>query len=187
MDITAHQLATTTSPLSKLTISPMSPTPNIEWRKIISDSLPSFLRKPLLIALLLAAVAPLRALYTLVEQAIHEDRYRLDHNGQVCNLLGMLEEQYPSALGIHYRIEDITPLGRVVDTFSGVRRGSPVAHPNRSLKVLRTFTGSTNVDRSGFRVYVPRDVYNTRLSDVMWLVEQYKLPTRRAVFLPTDN
>ena len=165
----------------------MSPTPNIEWRKIISDSLPSFLRKPLLIALLLAATAPLRTLYALVERAIYEDRYRLEHNGQVCSLLGMLEDKYPSSRGLHYRIEDITPSGRVVDTFSGVRRGSPVAHPNRSLKVLRTFTGSTNVDRSVFRVYVPRDVYNTRLSDVMWLVEQYKLPTRRAVFLPTDN
>ena len=165
----------------------MSPTPNIYWQKIISDALPSFLRKPLLIALLLAATAPLRTLYALVERAIHEDRYRLEHNGQVCSLLGMLEEKYPSSRGLHYRIEDITPSGRVVDTFSAVRRGYPVAHPNSSPKLLRTFTGSTNVDRSGFRVYVPRDVYNTRLSDVMWLVEQYKLPTRRAVFLPTDN
>ena len=99
----------------------------------------------------------------------------------------MLEEKYPSSRGLHYRIEDITPSGHVVDTFSAVRRGYPVAHPNRSPKVLRAFTGSTNVDRSGFRVYVPRDVYNTRLSDVMWLVEQYKLPTRRPVFIPTDN
>nr|DAN71398.1 MAG TPA: hypothetical protein [Bacteriophage sp.] len=165
----------------------MSPTPNIDWRKIISDVLPSFLQRPLLIALLLAATAPLRTLYALVERAIHEDRYRLDHNGQVCSLLGMLEEKYPSSRGIHYRIEDIVPSGHFVDTFSGVRSGSPVAHPNRSPKVLRAFTGSTNVDRSGFRVYVPRDVYNTRLSDVMWLVEQYKLPTRRPVFIPTDN
>nr|DAK37321.1 MAG TPA: hypothetical protein [Caudoviricetes sp.] len=165
----------------------MNPTPNIDWRKIISDALPSFLRKPMLIALLLAATAPLRALYALVERAIHEDRYRLAHNGQVCSLLGVLEEKYHSSRGIHYRIEDIVPSGHIVDTFSGVRRGSPVAHPNRSPKALHTFTESTNVDRSGFRVYVPRDVYNTRLSDVMWLVEQYKLPTRRAVFLPTDN
>lgn len=164
-------------------------TAKIDWRAVITDALPSFLRNPLIIALLLAASAPLRVVYERFLELAEADRYHLEHNGQVCLLLGLLEDRYPSALGIRYRIEDITPTGRVVDTFSQRRPRVPVAHPasSSSPKALDTYRETDNSDTTGFRVYVPRDIYDSQLSAVQYLVEQYKLPTRRAVFLPTDH
>ena len=108
----------------------------IDWRKIVSDALPSFLRKPLIISLLLASIAPLIWLYHRFFQARLRDFYKLQHNGQVCSLLGVLEEQYPSSLGLHYRIEDVKRRGTVIYTHSEKRTNVPVAYPEGNRKVL---------------------------------------------------
>ncbi len=160
---------------------------NVDWRELITRALPSFLRQPLIIALLMAATAPIRSLYDRFVEMRDEDRYRLEHNGQVCHLLGLLEDRYPSTQGIRYRIEDVLPSGRVVDTFSAKRPAVPIASPNASEKVLDTIREGYTADRSSFRVYVPRDVYNKHLREVIYLVDQYKLLTRSAIFLPTDR
>ena len=166
----------------------MSHTPRsrIDWAKVITDALPSFLRKQIIISILLAVSAPLRSLYERFWSSSEEDRYHLGHNGQVCHLLGLLEDRYPSKLGIRYRIEDIRPSGRVVDTFSVKRPRVPIALPKSSPKILDTARETSAPDTLGFRVYVPRDVYNANLQDVQYLIDKYRLPTRRATILPTD-
>ena len=179
----------------------MNPTPTdrIDWRALITTALPSFLRCSLVIALLLAVTAPLRSLYDRFLLLRDADRYHVQHNGQVCHLLGILEDKdyramlrtlvedkYPSAQGIHYRIEDVLPSGRVVDTFPEKLPNVPIAKPNASQGVLDTIQEGFP-DRSSFRVFVPRDVYDTHLREVSFLVERYKLLTRTPIFLPTDR
>ena len=159
----------------------MNPTPTdrIDWRALIESALPSFLRRSLIIALLLAVTAPLRSLYDRFLLLRDADRYHVRHNGQVCHLL-------PSSQGIHYRIEDVLPTGSVVDTFPEQRPNVPIAKPNASQGVLDTIQEGIP-DRTSFRVFIPRDVYDKNLREVSFLVEQYKLLTRRPIFLPTDR
>ena len=166
----------------------MNPTPTdrIDWRALITDALPSFLRCSLIIALLLAVTTPLRSLYDRFLLLRDADRYHVQHNGQVCHLLGILEDKYPSAQGIHYRIEDVLPSGSVVDTFPEKRPNVPIAKPNATHGVLDTIQEGFP-DRSSFRVFVPRDVYDIHLREVSFLVERYKLLTRTPIFLPTDR
>ena len=155
----------------------------IEWRKVVSDALPSFLRKPLILAFLLAALAPLIALYEVFLASRIRDRYKLQHNGQVCHLLGALEKQYPSALGLHYRIEDVRNAGQVIYTHSESKKGVPIARREQTdPKLLITAQELKVVETSKFIVFVPRDVYDTHLTEVKWLVEQYKLPTKHPIY-----
>lgn len=155
----------------------------IDWRKVVSDALPSFLRKPLIIALLLSSLAPLIWLYHRFLEGRLRDFYKLQHNGQVCSLLGVLEEQYPSALGLHYRIEDVKRRGTVIYTHSETRTNVPVAYPEGNRKVLITGSENHGTDPSSFVVYVPQDIYDTKLSEVQWLVDQYRLPTKHPIYI----
>lgn len=159
---------------------------DINWLQVLSDALPTFLRKPLILAILLAVASPLRTLYYRFLKGADSDIHHLQHNGQVCHILGMLEERYPSALGLRYRIEDIIQAGRIVDTFSEQRPRVPIAHAER-FRVLDVIQEGDAPDTTAFRVFVPRDVYDKHLSDVRYLVDKYKLPTRRAFFLPTEK
>ena len=46
-------------------------------------------------------------------------------------------------------------------------------------------TGSENhgTDPSSFVVYVPQDIYDTKLSEVQWLVDQYRLPAKHPIYI----
>mgnify|MGYP000845007348 FL=1 len=155
----------------------------VPWEEIFRNALPSFLREPIILALLQASSAPLQSLHSRARKELDHNRYRIKHNGQVCSLLGMLEEQYPSSLGIHYRIEDLTPTGRVpyAVTESAVGTPVPIALPSSATSLVtrseREGAGSTS-----FLVCVPRDVFDTKLSEVQWLIDRYKLPTKHPLY-----
>nr|DAK01835.1 MAG TPA: hypothetical protein [Caudoviricetes sp.] len=156
---------------------------SINWHKVVSEAFPSFLRKPLIIAFLLATLTPLIKVYELFLDAYLRDRYKLQHNGQVCHLLGVLEEQYPSALGLHYRIEDVRNTGQVVYTHSERKAGVPIARPEETdPKLLITAQELKVIETSKFIVFVPSDVYDKHLAEVKWLVDQYKLPTKQPIY-----
>lgn len=157
----------------------------IGWAEVLSSALPYFLRKPLLLALMRAAYTPIRWLHAkAIEEQAHQ-RYRLQHSGQVFSLLSILEEHFPSTLGLRYRIEDMTPSGTVVYaiTEASTTATAPVASAELET-VLVTGSESDEVESSGFAVYVPRDRYNTSLSEIQFLIERYRLPTKHPIYLP---
>ena len=160
---------------------------SIDWHKVISDTLPSFLRKPRLLALLLVCLSPLIWLYGRFAQDRDKDLHKLQHNGQVCSQQGLLEEQYPSSLGLRYKIEDVRQSGLIIYTHSESRKGVPLAIPESSHGLLITSGEVKAVETSRFLVYVPQDIYDTHLPEVRWLVEQYKLPTKLPIFLPLKS
>lgn len=160
----------------------------VDWSEVLKDALPFFLRKPLILALLGAASAPLRQLHARSLQDLEQYRYKLKHNGQVCSLLGMLEEQYPSSLGIRYRIEDLTPTGRVPFAVTESASGTPVpiALPPSETSLL-TRSERDGADSTSFLVCVPKDIFDSKLSEVQWLINRYKLPTKHPQYVSINR
>ena len=160
----------------------------IDWAEVMASALPYFLRKPLLQALLRAAYAPLRSLQERSIEEQERQRYRLEHSGQVFSLLSILEERFPSDLALHYRIEDLRPSGTVVYalTEASTTASAPVATAEPHT-VLVTGSEQHEAESAGFAVYVPQDRYQTSLSEIQYLIECYRLPTKHPIYLPINR
>jgi hypothetical protein len=72
---------------------------NINYRRLVPLLLPTFLRRPLLVAFLHAGVAPVMSLHRLFMLNRTNNLYRLRMNAQVCYLRRMLNDAFPSANG----------------------------------------------------------------------------------------
>ena len=68
--------------------------------------LPTWLRKPLCGALIYAGVSPLGRLLQQLRAYRQETSYRLEHNGQVCKLRGLLNDMFDPELR-RIRIEEM--------------------------------------------------------------------------------
>lgn len=160
---------------------------NIDFRKVVSNALPSFLRKPIIQAFLLSSLYPIIWVYNVFMNARRLMLFKLQHNGQVCRLLSLLESKYPSEKGMRYKIEDVPAVGRVLYTHSQERPGVPIAHPCASAKCIRIGRNKSGVGLGVFLVCVPSDVYDRKLNEIKWLVEQYKLPTTTPIYIRLTN
>lgn len=67
---------------------------NIDYNKLVILLLPTFLRKPKIIAFLQSAIAPVINIHYEFLQRRNEDHYKLDHNWQVCYLEVMLNDRF---------------------------------------------------------------------------------------------
>lgn len=67
---------------------------DVNFKRLALLILPPFLRKPLMAALAYAAVAPLNFLHTKFVLFQRATDYRLTHNGQVCHLRAVLNDQF---------------------------------------------------------------------------------------------
>ena len=67
---------------------------NVDYNKLVILLLPTFLRKPKLIAFLRALITPLSNLHYQFLQHQRDDHYKLDHNWQVCYLEAMLNDRF---------------------------------------------------------------------------------------------
>jgi hypothetical protein len=72
---------------------------NISYRKLVVLLLPTFLRRPLLVAFLHACVAPIVTLHRLFMVNRTNNLYRLRMNAQVCYLRKALNDAFPSVNG----------------------------------------------------------------------------------------
>lgn len=84
---------------------------NINYRKLVVLLLPTFLRRPLMVAFLHAAVAPVTSLHRLFMLNRTNNLYRLRMNGQVCHLRKVLNDAFPSVDGA-IQIRDADRSGR---------------------------------------------------------------------------
>lgn len=67
---------------------------NVDYNKLVILLLPTFLRKPKLIAFLRALITPLSNLHYQFLQHQRDDHYKLDHNWQVCYLEKVLNDRF---------------------------------------------------------------------------------------------
>ena len=70
---------------------------NVNMRRLALLALPTWLRRPLAGALLYAGIAPLGRLLSELRAYRSATGYRLRHNGQVCKLRGVLNDELDPA------------------------------------------------------------------------------------------
>ncbi|MBQ3563249.1 MAG: hypothetical protein IJA21_01410 [Clostridia bacterium] len=159
----------------------------IDYNRLVVLLLPTFLRRPVLFGFLRAAVWPLEQLYNKFRTARGEHNYRLTHNGQVCYLRACLNDHFKSNMGVFDIISveregewlfAVTETGERVpitiseDNISGTEN-VPIVYNELML----------NTEQNEFIVSVPADIYDTALEEVKALVNQYKLISKRAIYV----
>lgn len=159
----------------------------IDYNRLVVLLLPTFLRRPVLFGFLRAAVWPLEQLYNKFRTARGEHNYRLTHNGQVCYLRACLNDHFKSNTGVF----DIIPVEREGEwlfavTETGERVPITISEDNISEAENVPIVYNElmlNTEQNEFIVSVPADIYDTALEEVKALVNQYKLISKRAIYV----
>lgn len=152
---------------------------NVNVKRLALLTLPTWLRRPLVGALIYAGVTPLGRLLQELRAYRNRTSYRLRHNGQVCKLRGVLNDEFDPELR-RIEIEDGESMEGVEASVvwqrkecrwvMAGRRGEGAAIIHR-----RGFSGVSGYD---FWISVPEDLgdVETRLRAI---VNMYKLASKR--------
>lgn len=155
---------------------------NLDLRQWIMTMLPRLLRRPLIIALLLVATAPIAWLHRRLAYYRARSAERLESNSQVCKMRALLARQYPSRLGIKYRITT-SPLPWGQMPYAIVERGAGHIIARRDGGILAIAESAEEVGANEFVVHIPSDIYDSNLYNVIALVEEVKLPSKIATYV----
>ncbi|MBD5199241.1 MAG: hypothetical protein HDS83_02450 [Bacteroidales bacterium] len=151
----------------------------VNIKKLAILTLPTWLRKPLLSALIYAGVSPLSRLVHDLRKFRTSTNYRLQHNGQVCKLRGALNDEFdPEERRIY--IEDHDSTSRVELSTIYLRSEKKwVMVPQRETGSViinsRGFAGTSGID---FWIYAPSELSNVR-TRMKAFVNSYKLASKR--------
>lgn len=154
---------------------------DVNIKRLALLTLPTWLRRPLAGALIYAGVSPLGRLLQELRAYRSATSYRLRHNGQVCKLRGVLNDEFDPALR-RIEIEDSDSAGNREAAAVWLRElGRWVMVPQRGV-------GAASIHREGFNgtsgydfwVTVPEELRTaeteTRLRAI---VNMYKLAGKR--------
>ncbi|HIT81833.1 MAG TPA: hypothetical protein IAD09_06305 [Candidatus Caccoplasma merdavium] len=157
---------------------------DVNFRRLALLLLPTFWRRPLFGAFAFALVTPVSHLHVRFMQYRQRTGYRLRHNGQVCYLRAVLNDEFdPELRRITISDSDKTDFGTVV--YRRVARRPlklPLRADSAGVKIYRRgFTGAGAVD---FIVGIPAalrgNIDESRLSGV---VDTYRLASMRYAVL----
>ena len=157
---------------------------DVNFRRLALLLLPTFWRRPLFGAFAFALVTPVSHLHVRFMQYRQRTGYRLRHNGQVCYLRAVLNDEFdPELCRITLSDSDKTDFGTVV--YRRVARRPlklPLRADSAGVKIYRRgFTGAGAVD---FIVGIPAalrgNIDESRLSGV---VDTYRLASMRYAVL----
>lgn len=164
----------------------------IDYSKLAVLLLPTFLRQPILMSLARILMVPLQRLHDEHHAARDERMYQLRHTSQICHIKDALNREF--AVGNYastpdyaagFEIEDINAIGDWVMTYDEVPAFADVHTMVEDDDYLLVYdeTIITQATQS-FIVYVPKEIeFNTSLPKVRAIVEQYRLASRRALYM----
>lgn len=164
----------------------------IDYNKLAVLLLPTFLRQPILMSLARILMVPLQRLHDEHHAARDERMYQLRHTSQICHIKDALNREF--AVGNHaltpdyaagFEIEDINAIGDWAMTYDEVPAFADVHTMTKDDDYLLVYdeTIITQATQS-FIVYVPKEIeFNTSLPKVRAIVEQYRLASRRALYM----
>lgn len=164
----------------------------IDYNKLAVLLLPTFLRQPILMSLARILMVPLQRLHDEHHAARAERMYQLRHTSQICHIKDALNREF--AVGNHaltpdyaagFEIEDINAIGDWVMTYDEVPAFADVHTMAEDDDYLLVYDEAiiTQATQS-FIVYVPKEIeFNTSLPKVRAIVEQYRLASRRALYM----
>lgn len=153
----------------------------VNIKRLALLTLPTWLRRPIVGALIYAGVTPLNRLLQELRTLREETSYRVNHNGQVCKLRGALNDVF-DAKKRRIKVEDEDSGGtegaRVY--LRSEERELPVPERSTGRAVIINGRGYGGVSGYDFWVTLPRalrgDIDETRLTAT---VNRYKLASKR--------
>lgn len=164
----------------------------INYRKLTAMLLPTFLRRPLLLALLNVVARPLQQLHDRHQQARENRLYDLAHTGQVCHIKDALNHQFGVGnyaatpdYAAGFLIEDISAIGDWLLTYDEAPAfdmdhlvlydTDPTIAYDEEVILVQTKT---------FIVYVPADVDYLRYQyEIQNIIDRFRPAGRRAVII----
>ncbi len=132
---------------------------DIDVKKLSVLLLPTFLRKPKMVAWLHSLVTPLVSLHYVFMQKRAADLYNLNHNGQVCYLRGALND----AFDVELRRIQITDGNRYKRQYIYTEGENKPKYLGTMYLHDDSVYGDTGVD---FMVLLPFDVWNEHRTEV---------------------
>ena len=154
---------------------------NVNIKRLALLVLPTWLRRPLVGALIYAGVTPLGRLAQELRKYRSTTRYRLRHNGQVCKLRGVLNDEFDPALR-RITVEDrdsTTVIEASIIYLREVARWIMVPCRGFGTAIIHRegFSGTSGYD---FWVNVPYELRTTGIETRMRaIINNYKLASKR--------
>ena len=151
---------------------------SINWNKLVELLLPTFLRKPVIIAFLNAFKTPIERMHNEFLQKKSEWEYRLDHNGQVFSLEKVLNDAFDD--------NDPPPIGRRIriftvifqdDVYIGNRNNADQVYISAPPDEETTHIGAAPqyMEEADFIVHVPEDILAANEILIRNTIDIYKL------------
>lgn len=164
----------------------------IDWRKLAVMLLPMQLRQPVMMSVMRTLMQPIVTLSDSRSQQRDKNLFNLQHSGQVCSLRHALNTQFGFDRTNGFEIEDIRADGdylMIYDENSNQTDMIPISADEQAIKAgyddcrfLFVWDETTIWATQDFIVWCPQAVYDdpNRLLVAQSVVEQYRLPSRRA-------
>ena len=154
----------------------------IDYRKLVILLLPTFLRRPVLMAWLRAMVYPLQQLHDRHQAARTQRLYELRHTSQICFIKDALNNEFGiTDYATGFEIEDISALGTGICVYDeNVERFDDEQHMLFDEPTWIHDTSSILPPTSAFTVLVPKHIEIDETNDarIRSVVNKYRLTSR---------
>ena len=154
----------------------------IDYRKLVILLLPTFLRRPVLMAWLRAMVYPLQTLHDRYQAARTQRMYELCHTSQICFIKDALNKEFGiTDYAAGFEIEDINAPGNWVWIYDeNVERFDDEQHMLFEEPTWIHDTSSILPPTSAFTVLVPAHITIDETNDarIRSVVNKYRLASR---------
>ncbi len=154
----------------------------IDYRKLVILLLPTFLRRPVLMAWLRAMVYPLQQLHDRHQAARTQRLYELHHTSQICFIKDALNNEFGiTDYAIGFEIEDINAPGNWIWVYDeNVERFDDEQHMLFDEPTWIHDTSSILPPTSAFTVLVPKHIEIDETNDarIRSVVNKYRLASR---------
>ncbi len=153
---------------------------SLNAKRLALLTLPSWLRRPLVAAVVYSAVSPLGRLTGQLRRFRNECNELLEHNGQVCRLRALLNNQFdPELRRIAIEEDDWSPR-RQWSRLSRRSQGRWLMTPRRSAGCAITINrrGIESTGTADFRVVAPAGLKNDQ-ARLQALINRHKLAGKR--------
>lgn len=151
---------------------------NIDFQKLSVLSVPSFLRKPILMAFLQSLLVPIENLHLAWLQKRLDDWYIMNHTGQVYSLRNVLND----------KLDEGSRRIFITDGNAYPRKYIYTTAENKP-----TFLGKLFIYQNSeflntgydFVVHAPQEVIDTKINELQALIIKYKLASKRYQIIAT--
>ncbi len=154
----------------------------IDYRKLVILLLPTFLRRPVLMAWLRAMVYPLQQLHDRHQSARTQRLYELHHTSQICFIKDALNNEFGiTDYAAGFEIEDINAPGKWIWVYDeNVERFDDEQHMLFDEPTWIHDTASILPPTSAFTVLVPKHIEIDETNDarIRSVVNKYRLASR---------